>query len=39
MFKRQGLYYILFGPFCCFCYQVCTDRRSDGAFLDTPTHP
>lgn len=22
MFKRRGLYYILFGPFCCFCYQV-----------------
>lgn len=22
MFKRRGLYFILFGPFCCFCYQV-----------------
>jgi hypothetical protein len=22
MFKRRGVYYITFGPFCCFCYQV-----------------
>lgn len=29
MFKRRGLYYILFGPFCCFCYQVfCAFERS-----------
>lgn len=21
MFKRKGIYYILFGPMCCFCYQ------------------
>lgn len=34
MFKRQGLYYILFGPFCCFCYQV-RNRDDKTAFLDT----
>ncbi len=33
MFKRGSLYYLLFGPFCCFCYQ------GSGIRVYTAPHP
>lgn len=38
MFKRGGLYYILFGPFCCFCYQVHTCPTQHRALLLRSPH-
>ena len=33
MFKRKGLYYIMYGPYCCFCYQ------GSGIRVYTAVHP
>jgi hypothetical protein len=33
MFERQGIYYALFGPCCCFCYQ------GSGILVHTAAHP
>lgn len=33
MFERQGIYYALFGPCCCFCYQ------GSGIIVHTASHP